>query len=852
MQAKGLNRLPPGWRGLVTAIAAFLEEKEKQFSWDHETTASANVVANSLSAIAQKLVEAGLSAIAWSDARRVVAGVTGDSAARTMLDWLLREDLLIEDAPRQSDPLTEETTLRLAFERLGDHLVSHALLTAVADDPIEKHLQPDGCLFPYLGDLPSVRRNAGIVAALSVQFPERYQSRRELPSLLPAGAVQEEVVRIAVDSLRWRDPTLMTQGTIELLREALALPGFSAYAFDAILCTAWAPSPVDAFWVHELLSGQSLADRDSFWCGYLHDRFENSGPVDRLLESAFELSLEQVPTDMAERWAMLLLWFCAAADRRVRDKATRALVRVTTPHPTLWPSLLERMLQVDDDYITERALLAAYGVAILTRDATAAHDTAAVVYRVVFSHVEAFQNALVRDLARSIVELADHLGVRPTEIEIEDCLPPHTSDWPLRLPNSTDIEAWKSLPRLVRSCLEDDFYIYTLSCLHRYSHAFPRADMAKWILRHVAEDIGYAGSGSEEYDKFMLGRYGGGRSRRTWAERIGKKYQWIGMYRLAARLADHVPPELDSWEPGPLKTPLLLDEERQLDPTLPSPMSERQEECCAWWIASGCDFQLHRGESDQAWVEAIDDLPSLGSLLGPIVREDTRWIVLEAYPTWTNLPPDGDRSKPYRHVWLQVRGYLVPAHAFREGMAYLDGQDFFGLWMPEGRTSLFGFLGEYPWATPYNVEPESYYGRRGRGEIPIEMTPVANQLRVEWTFDATLPRPFHMNVPARKLFEPGDLWSDGQGGFSTKRGSTVYTDPSVVENGPSALVGDIEDVLDRLERLGLRLLWTALGGKDIIVHDPQASVPGRTFSQAAGLNSDGTVAISQIGLFKRH
>ena len=109
------------------------------------------------------------------------------------------------------------------------------------------------------------------------------------------------------------------------------------------------------------------------------------------------------------------------------------------------------------------------------------------------------------------------------------------------------------------------------------------------------------------------------------------------------------------------------------------------------------------------------------------------------------------------------------------------------------------------------------YTRRGIGrELPCEFIPACSQVIVEWEYDATLPRFLHMNVPAPEFFAPGDFWWDGRDGFRIVDGPVIFRDPSVTEAGPSALVVEADDLVPRLEKIGLRLIWTLLGEKRIL------------------------------------
>ncbi len=70
------------------------------------------------------------------------------------------------------------------------------------------------------------------------------------------------------------------------------------------------------------------------------------------------------------------------------------------------------------------------------------------------------------------------------------------------------------------------------------------------------------------------------------------------------------------------------------------------------------------------------------------------------------------------------------------------------------------------WATPFNTEPEEWHGRGGFGDkLSFSCNPSWSDLAVEWEYDASLPRNFHMSMPARAFFALRDLWWDGRDGY---------------------------------------------------------------------------------------
>lgn len=826
LRAKGLKSLPAGWLGLAPAIQAFLSEKNHAFAMEHDVSEGAAIVPKALAAIAREIARLGETALTWSEADKVVRHSVAISAGLRLLDWLVRGDLLIEDAPKPSASFDSESVVRPAFERLGDFLVAQELLSGMDLSGLRPACQAGGRLSPYLGSQHGIANAEGVVSALSILIPEQFARGTELPDLLGAGPIRIAVLKIAVSSYLWRDPSSFTSASEGNLKEALGMRGLAQIAADALLSLCSQSSLIDANWLHTFLASQPMAIRDAFWCGYLHRSFEERGVVRRLIDAALELPIAGLETAVAERWAIVLLWFTAAADRRVKDYATRAAVAVVQDHVGVLAKVLRQMIEVDDGAIQERMLLVAYGVCLLRRDRHVLEAVSDALATFVAKSPSRFHNALIRDHARSIAELAEKLGVTGRQSELLKLLDELKSPWPLDLATDAQIKEWDALPKLVHSCLDDDFFVYSMDCLDEWTNTVSKMDMAKWILRRVVEGFRYFKSGCEGYDRYMLKTYGPGRAKPTWAERIGKKYQWIAMFELAARLSDHVVRERNSWEPELLRKPLILLEERQLDPTLPRSIIERQRGVDGWWF------------------------PALVQLVAPTEHGGKQWRLLDGYQTWDNRPNDNRLSSRYRQLWIHVNGFLVDEEECENVFRGLAGRNLFGRWMPEGASWLYGFAGEYPWGAAFNTDPEWYHGRaRDDSGLPGNVTPVSVQLAAEWQYDASLPENRYFSVPTRIFFEQGDLWWNGQDGFIGANGETVLRAPELTTPGPSALIANLDELSQRLKRIRKRLIWTLLGEKLILGGRQDQRSPRRTFSQIAMLNPDGSIKATSLTFF---
>ena len=852
LRSRGLRRLPLGWQSLAPTIQAFLEEKERQFASEHETHVGSKIVAGCLMAISRAIADSGGSSLSFSQAEEVMLATRPQARNLPVLEWLIRNDLLIEDVPTASGSFDAENVVRPAFERLGDFLVAKELLERCETTGLEVASKEGGALHALLRDSEAVERNGAVLTALSILIPEQHPGL-ELPDMVDDESIRRSLVEITIRSFSSRNPETFTDSSEYLIREALRWEALSFDAMDAVLSSSWQPSALDGIWLDKLLKQKSLAVRDAYWCGYLHDRFERSGTVRRFIEAAFELPLDQLEPSVAERWVTVLLWFTAAADRRVKDEATRAATAILTAQPKVMHSVSARLLESDDDEVRERVLLSCYGALIVSRDGDQCRELATTLQTVFRRDPERFDNALIRDHIRCISELAKKISPLSNDIDSELTMDQVGSSWPLDIPPGEKVEAWGQLLNFEPNEFMSDFFKYAMNCLRSWEHAISRVDMAGWMLERIATVLGYENSGCENYDTYMLSKHGGGRSKPTWAERIGKKYQWIAMYQLASRLHDHVERRRDNWRTQLLRTPLILLEERKLDPTLPYKTvgGEGDGGADSWWIKSAADLDSDGTLSHEEWVASQDGVPKLEELLSVSNRDGQRWRLLVSYPSWGGRDEEADWDTPYRHVWTYVHSYLVQQQEFATAYKRLRKRNFFGRWMPEGTSFSYGFASEYPWAPPFNTEPEEWFGIGEHArDLSATFMPCWNDLAEEWEYDASIPQNFYLTVPARILFSPGDLWWDGTDGYRLVGGRTVFRDPSVTESGPRALLADTDKLQERLDKLGLRLIWTLLGEKLILGSRGDDPAPRRTFSQIAHLSEDGSVKTGEQVFFE--
>jgi len=851
LKSRGYEQLPPGWYGHSFVIREFLEEKERSFAIEKACRPASKIATRSLQAICQAIVNSQETSLPWSQAQQIIEKQCPHGSRLNVIEWLIEANLLFEDAPLHETTIPNETTLRPGFERFGDHLVASTLLENMHHPRnLQDAFSENNPLHFLVKDINAMHSFRGILSELAILIPEKV-SGLELPDCIDNISLRKNIIEIAIESFPWRSPESFTTSSRKILIDAIKGNVSSGSVLDTILSISWFPSKVDAIWVFSFLNSIPLTQRDAVWAWYLHVRYEQSGAPKKLIDAAFELPLDNISVEVVERWALILLWFTAASDRRVKDYASRAAIAILTAYPQVIPPLVRRFLAVDDDEIKERVLLCTYGALMLSRDKDAVQKTTSLIQKAYKTNANQFDNAIIRDNIRCITELAVVLNVLP-----EGCYS-HLSmgkidggQWPLELPSERDMENWKKLPRLHRSCINDDFNHYSLNCLRNWAHNLGKEDQGKWILKSVANDMGYANSNCKKFDKHLVQTYGPGRGKPSWAERIGKKYQWIALYKLASRLFDNVDKRNDYMAPDALLPPLILAEERKFDPTLPVSISEEDTVRSKWWKKNRIEFEMNTHLSHEDWMVWENDLPSMSDLIDFSDDDKNRWKILKTHSTWSEAHKNGSI---YRHAWITLSSYLISCDKLQYVLNRLQNRNFFGRWLPEGASWLYGFAGEYPWGTAFNTEPDAWHGFDDTcSDLSTIFLPSWNELAVEYEYDATLANSGHIHLPSKLFFLQGDLWWDGQNGFRNNNGKLIFSDPGCSNKDPEMLLADKEELLQRLNQLGLTLIWTLNGEKWVINESNDKRTPPCTFSQLAYLNQDGSIDFSDRSFFRNY
>ena len=353
----------------------------------------------------------------------------------------------------------------------------------------------------------------------------------------------------------------------------------------------------------------------------------------------------------------------------------------------------------------------------------------------------------------------------------------------------------------------------------------------RWIFNRVVQ-LGWKqklhGPFDREVNYFRINKYD------CRLERIGKKYQWIALHELLARISDNFEFKEESWSAkirkfeGPWQLRL-----RDIDPSctlkgfsnkIPEGMpifNKRLQDQYSSWNKE----ILH-----SMWLEEVSDLPNPKQIIEFSDGQGNCWLGLEGFVEWQEgiLPEQERCSLPRRALWYMLKSYLVCAKDLSKVFKWAKQQRFMGRWMPESNGFDCAYLGEYPWAPSFLYHYISYSKKDGwtttakGGRIPTKILVTNDQyISNGSSIDFSTNEAIRVKLPAKFLVDEMNLTQSYTNGiFFGKNGELIAFDPSVFDdNMPGYLFIRKDKLVNFLKCKGYSLFWTLLGKKNIISGD---------------------------------
>lgn len=852
LRKTNIKAIPIGRQGFRSILDVLLQAKNATSAITCDYDARDNRVQKAVLALAQAMANRGARLLPYDDAKGIVDAISPAGQFSKSLFNHLEIEALISVVGGTSEIDQPTRAVRFAFERMGDYFIAEALLSTATD--IQAAVKTDGILHPLLSDTAAARRNFGVLEALANLIPAAHGL--ELADLA-SGIDRDVVLEIMVRGLQWRDPTTIGRAAIGLILEAL--DSISLPVIEALFDLAVRPEhPLNADYLDRLLRRAPMLVRDPWWANLLELSFSNwtktplrTGAA-RIINTALQSNLGNVPEDVARLWCVLLAWFCASPDRRIRDRATKGMVKLFRAQPSVIVPLLEKFARFEDEYIAERVVVASYGALLLNPSADDLRATANYLYEIYFkSDAGPPLNSSLRDHARLIVEIATDHGQQPSGMDVKRLRPPYASSWPLVLPSVDDVKVFaddsKRYPELNLGqqfgyAMGTDFGRYKIESRVN-DFGFKEAGLDKlgvfrWFLQQ-AVDLGYPGSGDQcaVFDRATIGTFGGGRGKPGWAERLGKKYYWVFLRRLIGQVADHVPHKTWSGDPSPMSNLQAIDL-RDIDPTDIRLFEGKPSDTSEWFVSVPYVFKgPDEPQGDAAWVGA-DDLADIAASLIAIDAQGVRWHVLTLSTSWRGKRLQ-KKSETYRHVGRSVVTLTVPAKR-RIEIERLLKQTKDPSFVHNGPQDYRGYLGEYPDTLAYRQRLEQNdIGFEVEHEgVLFEATSIRQLKGNEWEYDySSESQAPSITFPSPALIAHGTLRWDGRGGWIDMQSVVQIMDARWWNDAGAGLLVR-EDYLDSFLSKSERVL---------VAYGYQQKHIAGNFSGSGGLQREDTIVIRAAG-----
>lgn len=362
------------------------------------------------------------------------------------------------------------------------------------------------------------------------------------------GLEKDGLIRRYIQSFQWRDDsTVSRKEFLELLQK-----------YEADIEDVWkilignsvkTAHPLNAEFLHELLMGYELNERDYLWTLYINNIFsDETNRITQLIQDY--VRGEPVAMKSKKQTELLLTlfsWLLTSSDRTFRDYTSKAMIEIMKEDFDLCEVILRKFENVNDPYVIQRLYGVVFGACCKRKEAqlNVFQSLAEYVYTEIFAQKTVYPDILLRDYARLIIERflwerADYVGV----IDRSIIAPPYVSDaLPDVKKDYTKVERDDGVERILSSMRFDGMGTYGDFGRYVFQRALDGFEVDErqifnYAMSFIIDKLGYRNDWFADFDlhrkNYIYYQYN---TRKV--ERIGKKYQWIAMYNILARVSDN-------------------------------------------------------------------------------------------------------------------------------------------------------------------------------------------------------------------------------------------------------------------------------------------------------------------------
>ena len=199
-------------------------------------------------------------------------------------------------------------------------------------------------------------------------------------------------------------------------------------------------------------------------------------------------------------------------------------------------------------------------------------------------------------------------------------------------------------------------------------------------------------------------------------ERLGKKYQWMALYKIEAYLSDAYYMREHFWSDDKIvenNYPWYSPNRPYFDPTLSPANLEVAKLLSSKFSFPNRELMITKNELEE-WKKSIPEY-------FPVFTDSdgTEWVHLYLFDTRdTNI--DHPKDMPQLHQFVFYNSFFFNKDDSEKLNSWACKQDFGGRWMPEPGESIEYLWNEYPWSESYKKNLPIYKWKKS--ECPTELT----------------------------------------------------------------------------------------------------------------------------------
>lgn len=579
--------------------------------------------------------------------------------------------------------------------------------------------------------------------------------------------------------------------------------------------------------VHTLLKTMSMADRDLAWSSKVNGLYDGAYYDD--LIGNLHLGLQHE----IETLLIVEIWMLAASYPYLRAYVIRKVKGLLCDNPEMAVKMIDIFHDVDDPYILEGLYAAIYGAVVFVDRVDYSRSICEKLYAYHYEENRAPQDLMVRHWTLKVFELAAHQD--PASVFWEKAQPPYTpSEDIFEIMPAEDYEkdgyfgSSYGSNRITHSLFHWDFSRYIIgtnsnnvsSVFFKNGQAVPLERIEKAVAFLIKHRFGW----NDELGKYDADVPYQTSSENT-VERIGKKYQWIGLYRVYAYLCDTCQMKINIWSANEKYAeknyPWYAPERSYFDPTL----AEQD-----YALRSSLDlFDLIRPVSTmdtkaQEWL--IDErlMPPLYFVVKD--KDGIDWVLLQAYSTIKEIDNGEEREQ-----FVFYNGSFAKKSGYDKLRKWAEDANFYGRWMPEHGGSIDYRWNEYPWADSYRsqfIEEDLTYNEGG-GEMML-----AYEAQLQEYFTGMKDEHHFLTtayMPCREIMEMFNWHTAERGIIRDAEGGIVAINREIPDEPLHALLVRRDKLDAYLQARDFVLFWSLVGEKQFGGH-PNALIERLTGAAA--------------------